>query len=482
MTDDTMKEKINEEVLCVLRKGNANQIIIDYVEIVNPFKTIIDKLAVLCEKPETTIQQIVSYLINTKDFEQLTAKYRYCFSLKDAYQGFTANNQDFIKEINKRLQLILFNEKVDPTPNKLEEKIERLKREIKRRYFWWSKAFSINNTYRLCQEDNSIIIFSHRIDGWSNPVYQLTANFSVEIKTNFGYGGVSYFYTKMKYKNIEITPFSEWVDYEFARFSEIIRYTQSHILKNEYWFEAMEFSRDACNLSLTDEVKFVEKYVIDECEKMVSGLEELFNKEHFTFKNRNRKEYSVDKKGHVLVEFRGEKISGALDFISKILEFDKIVAIKTFIQRIEDCNAKIQPILVEEAKILKLKIEKLAKEKNELQPKYDKVLKTDNEYNAKLIKLQAEMIVKRQLNSNCIDTQKLDNAFISKFPDYAEFKEEQKRVTDSYRILTEQIQNNTKVRDNIELYNEKITKHLSSSTYSEELVSDQHTGGSASKE
>ncbi len=96
-TDDTMKEKINEEVLCVLRKDNANQIIIGYVDIVNPFKTIVDKLAELCDKPETTIQQIVSYIQNTKDFEQLTAHYRYCVSLINAYQGFSANNQDFIK-------------------------------------------------------------------------------------------------------------------------------------------------------------------------------------------------------------------------------------------------------------------------------------------------------------------------------------------------------------------------------------------------
>lgn len=455
-----MKEKINEELLCVLRKDNSNQIVIGYVDIINPFKNIVDKLSNLCDKPDSTIQQIVNFIQTTKDFEQLSAHYRYCVSLRNAYQGFTANNQDFIKEINQRHELILFNKKENPYTYKLEEAIEGLKSEIKNKYILWSKAFAINKTYRLCHEDKSILTFSHRIDGWSNPVCQLTPNFSVEIKTNFGYGSVSYFYTKLKYKNIEITPFSEWVDYEFARFSEIIRYTQSHLLMNEYWLEAMEFSRDACNLSLTDEVKFVETYVIDECEKMVGGLEELFNKEHFTFKNRERKEYSVDKKGHVLVEFRGEKISGALDFISKILEFDRIAAIKTFILRIEDCNRRIQPILVEEAKILKIKIENLTKEKNELQPKYDEVVKTNNEYNAKRSKLQAEMISKGELNPIWIDTQKLENEFISRFPDYAEFKEEYKRVTESYRILTEQILNNTKVRDNIISYNEKIAKHF----------------------
>jgi hypothetical protein len=455
-----MKEKINEEVLCVLRKDNSNKIIIDYLYIVNPFKTIVDKLAELCEKPETTIQQIVTYIQNTENFEQLSAHYRYCVSLRNAYQGISANNQDFIKEINQRHQLILNNKKDTPDAYKLEEAIEGLKTEIKDKYILWSKAFAINKTYSLCREDKSILTFSHRIDGWSNPVYQLTPNFSVEIKTNFGYGSVSYFYTKLKYKNIEITPFSEWVDYEFARFSEIICYTKSHLLINENWLEAMEFSRDACNLSLTNEVKFVEKYVIDECEKMVSGLEELFNKEYFTFKNRGRGEYSVDKNGHVLVEFRGEKISGALDFLSKILEFDKITAMENFIKRIEKCNTRIQPILAEEAKILKIKIENLNEEKNELQPKYDEVLKTINVYNSERSKLQQEMINKGGLNSNWIDTQKLENAFVSKFPDFAEFILEYKRVTESYRILTEQIQNNTKVRDNIVAHNNKIMEHF----------------------
>lgn len=455
-----MKEKINEEVICILRKDQSNHIVIGYVDIINPYRIIVDKLSDLCDKPETTIQQIIGFIQNTKDFDQLTAHYRYCDLLRSAYQGFSANNQDFLKKINQGYQLILFNKRENPDTYNYEDAIEGLKTKIKDKYILWSKAFAINKTYRLCHEDKSILTFSHRIDGWSNPVYQLTPNFSVEIKTNFGYGSVSYFYTKLKYKNIEITPFSEWIDYEFARFSEIIRYTQSYLLMNEYWLEAMEFSRDACNLSLTDEVKFVEKYVIEECEKMVSGLEDLFNKEHFTFKNRDRREYSVDKKGHVLVEFRGEKISGSLDFISKILEFDKIAAIKTFIQRIEDCNRRIKPLLVEESKILKIKIENLTKDKNELRPKYDVVVKINNDYNSKRSKLKAEMILRGELNTNLIDTQKLENVFISRFPDYAEFKEKYNGVTESYRILTEQIQNNTKVRDNIVSYNEKITKHF----------------------
>ncbi len=107
MKDNTMKEKMNEEILCVLRKHNSNHIFIGYLNIINSLKTFVEKLSELCDKPETTIQQVESYIQSTKDFEQLSAHYRYCVSLRNAYQGFTANNQDFIKEINQRNQRFL---------------------------------------------------------------------------------------------------------------------------------------------------------------------------------------------------------------------------------------------------------------------------------------------------------------------------------------------------------------------------------------
>jgi len=456
-----MKENINEDVLCILRKNNLkNQIEIDYITIEKPLAKIIDNFSSLCDNPKGTLQQLVNFINTTTELNKLTAYYRYCVDLGGSYQAFSANNQDTITEIANQYQIMLINQKNDPRKYDIYKAIADYKEKLRDRYILWNKAFSINIAYRLCHEDKSILMFSHCINGWSSPVYQLTTNFSVEIKTNFGYGRASYFYTKLKYKNTEITPFSEWIDYEFAKFSEIVRYTQSHILENEYWLEAMEFSRDACNLSMTDEVKFVEKYVIDECEIMVNGLEEIFNKEQFLFKKRGKNRYTVDKKGHVLVEFRGEKISGALDFISKILEFEKITSIKSFINRIEACNKRIQPILVSESKILKIKISNFTEKQNSLKPKYDKLIEDYYDYNTKKIDLKKLLICSGQLDVNRLNTVKLDNEFNSKYPDYKKFYEEYKKVTDSFRIITEHIQNLSHVYENIITYNEKITRYF----------------------
>lgn len=457
-----MKEKINEEFLCVLRKDKlTDQIEVDYVKIEVSFSKIIDKFSKLCDKSNSTLEQVMDFIKTTEELNQLTSHYRYCVSLHGAYQAFTANNQDTVAEIISRQQLMLLHQKEDEYYD-INKAIAEYKEQIKSRYILWSKAYSINKAYRLCHEDKSILTFSHRIDGWSNPVYQLTTNFSVEIKTNFGYGNASYFYTKLKYKNIDITPLSDWVYYEIAQFSEIVRYTQSYLLRNEYWLDAMVFSRDACNLSMESEELFVEKYIIDECENMVKGLEEIFSNDHFSFKNREKIQYSVDKKGHVLVEFRGEKISGALDFISKILEYESIASVKSFIKRIEACNRKIQPILVDEAKILKGKISDLKKEINALKPKHDKVVEENTLYNKKKIELQKEMVSKGQLNVRLIDTVMLDKEFNVKYPKYTEFLKEYKSVTESFRMMTEQLQNLTRVYENIISYNDKITQHFGS--------------------
>jgi len=456
-----MKEKINETVLSVLRKNkDTNQIQIYYVDIENPLSNELRDFEQICDNSKTTLKGIIEFIKKTTAFDLLTTHYRYCRYLNGSYQAFSANNQDTITEIINRNQLILLNAKENPETYNAEEKIEEFKQELKEKYKLWVKAYSINKTYRICHEDKSIIAFSHRIDGWSKPLYQLTPNFSLEIKTNFGYGRASYFYTKLKYKDIEITPFSEWINYEFADFSEIVRYTQSHHLQNIYWLEAMEFSKDACNLSTTDEIKFVEKYIIDECEEMVTGLEEIFHKEHFSFKHREKREYTKDKKGHVLVEFRGEKISGALDFIAKILEFEKIASIQSFIDRIEISNQKIQPILEEETKIIKVKLSNLKKDKDALKPDYERVIEDNKFYSKKRDELKKQMIANGSLDPKQIDNIKLHNIFNEKNPDYVEFEKEYKSVIERYRILTEQIQNLNKILENITSYKSKIHNYF----------------------
>ena len=456
-----MREQINEEVLCVLRMSEqTNKIILEYVKIEKPLSTLINDFTLLCNNPATTLDQLINYIKANEALNQLNGKYRYCASLKGTYQAFSANNLDTIKEISDEQQFMLLNKKIDPANYNIEKAVSDYKKQLSKRYELWHNAFSINIAYRQCQDDKSILTYSHRMDGWSNPVYRLTSNFSVEIKTNFGYGHASYFYAKLKYKNIDITPFSEWIQYEHAQFSEIVRYTQSYLLANENWLNAMEFSKDACNLSLLNEEAFVEIYIIEECEKMAKGLEEIFDKVHFSFKNRDNTDYFKEKDGHTLVEFRGEKISGALDFITKILEYEQIASIQSFIKRIEVCNKIIQPILVDESKIINTKITNLNEEISKVKPIFELVTIENTKFENKKKELKNEMIKNDKLDVRQIDFAKLDTEFNSKYPEYNAFKENYKIVTESYRMLNKQVQNLINVFENINSYTAKIIKYF----------------------
>ena len=456
-----MKEKINESVLSILKKNDvSNNIEIDYVDIVDTLSPVIKKICQLCDSPSTTIDSIISFIKTTPELNQLNGNYKYCESLSAPYQGFSVKNIEYPNVINGRWEIIVKNKKDNPDTYDDVKNLNILKRDIKDNYELWSHALAIERAYNVCKRNKKIIIFSHRSCGWSNPVYELTPNFSIEIKTNFGYGSVSYFYTKMKYKNIEITPFSEWICYENAKFDEIVRYTSSHTLANEFWLEAMVFSKEACNLSMTDEIRFVEKYVIEECEIMVNGLEELFDKSHFNFKRRDRSKYSVDKTGHVLMDFRGEKISGALDFISQILKFEQITEIRSFIDRIEKCNREIHPGLLDELKEIKIEIELLTLEISDLRPKYDRVVAKNSTYIQVKRDLQNDMIKNGKLGKDRVDIYKLNEEFNFKHPEYKEFDKEYKIVTESFRKMNEKLKNTQIVHDKIIAHVAKIDKYF----------------------
>jgi len=220
-----MKGKINEEVLCILRYKD-NELIIDYEPIEINFSNETEAFKKLCQTNSDNLLAISQYLKATESIIPLQKHYKYCQKLDGSYQGFIVNFEERVERIIQSRDIFYLNSKDNEDYN-IEENIFNLQVELKKEFILWVSAYNIEKSYRKCFDDKQILTFSHRINGWSNPEYKLSQNFTVELKTNFGYGSASYFYIKLKYKNIEITPFSEWIDYEIAKFSEIVRYTKS---------------------------------------------------------------------------------------------------------------------------------------------------------------------------------------------------------------------------------------------------------------
>ncbi|POS00535.1 hypothetical protein Q361_1721 [Flavobacterium croceum DSM 17960] len=470
-----MDEKINEEYLLVLKKNSENLIFVDYENIVNPILSEQIEFNSFFSKSSSTLKELISLIDDSKYLEKLYFFHKYCVSLIGTYQQKLFSKTEIIKQIKTHIDLFELKSRNEENFNEYEAVSEYLQ-EIKNEFEIRFKSYAINISYKKCIEDINIISFSHRSAGWSNPIYNLNENFSIEIKTNFGFGNSSYFYTIIKYKNIEITPFSDWINYEHAKFSEIVRYTRiytryiKHLkynsykpnIENYYWEDAMTFAKDACNLSITDESKFIEKYILDECEEMVYGLENIFLKDKFNFIDRETNgHYEVNKKGHYLMEFRGEKISGSLEFVNKILAFRDITKVDIFITRLENCNKKIQPYLLKEIETIKDELNVLQKEFEPLKPIYKELSIKDENYNNEFLK------IKREIIKNCREKGiEFDEILYfykknTSFPEYEEFHEEFKIISEKYNKLNQTISNLNLVFSKIKEYETNIQKYFS---------------------
>jgi hypothetical protein len=461
-----MDRKINTNVLCVLTKTESSlELQLDYVEIENPLTVPLRSLTAICDSVTSNTDGLKNFIINTHELDRLDNYYAYCEDIKAPYQGFNFSKASILKEINDREYVMLMNESKYPETFDREKEVSDLKKEVFKKYILACHACAIGKTYRLCHDRKDILTFSHRICGWSNPVYQLAPEFSVELKTNFGYGHSSYFFTKIKYKDIDICPVSEWINYEFAHFSEIVRYSLKLRLVHEDWIEAMNYAKDACNLALSDEDQFVSKYILDECEDMVKGLEDLFLKNKFSFYDLNKRRYEVDKRGHVLVAYRGEKISGAIDFISKILELERIAEISSYIKRIRECNKKIQPILSQEMVLIKKEIIEVEQDIKGQQPEYDNVKEKIKGYAYKQDKIKRELISAGKMSWKEIDTELIHNEFSLRYPEYDEFLLYHNKINENYTKTTEHLSNLEGVLHQIAFYKTRIVDYFKKNPY-----------------
>lgn len=412
------EQDINESFLLLLVEKEG---IIDTSKIAinNHFESEKIELNRLCDGANDNIIEIINFINNSLKPKIDNKEFNYCKELDRPYQSVKVNIEVSTENILAKKNLIIANENFlggSRNRYKLEVEFIELKKQIKDEVELWFKVFNIDFAYEKAKKVPNILVYSHRISGWSNPEYQITKNLKQQVKTNFGYGSVSYFYSLLTFKNIQITPLSEWIDYHQSDFSEVIRYTRSFRsrtpiydsnnrirfykteIENSYWHYAVEFTKNTANLSLVNEQEFVEKYIIRECEIMVNGLEMFSNENEFDFIDENQvnveKEENtrkrIDIKGYELIDFRTEKIIGALDFIIKINEYNSIVPTKKYIQRILTLNRKFIPNVYQAFDNQNIEYKKAMNNHNSFILIHNQLIRKQNFYEAEKIRLKNE--------------------------------------------------------------------------------------------
>jgi hypothetical protein len=477
------KPKINEDFLLLLIDNNGI-IGTDTIDIVKHFENENKKLSELCGTYGTdNIDQIVSFIRKELQPKLPNKTFKYCKDLDKPYQSVHVNVENGIKTFLDRKDLIYTNQKLALSDEKefdLDFAFRDLKSEIKERIELWFKVFDIEFAYDKAKAIPNVLSYSHRISGWSSPEYKITNNLKQEIKTNFGYGSVSYFFLLFTFKNIQITPLSEWIDYRYSDFSEIIRYTRSFKskipvddergrlryyktnIKNDYWNYAIAFTQNAANLSLTNEDEFVEKYIISECEKMVNGLQtiyadskfDLIDENQFDIEDKDTNRHRLDIDGFKLVSFKTEKIIGALDFIGKIIEYNKIIPTDKYVSRIKELNKQFIPKVY---KALSDEKEELRQAKNKLANflcGHNKLIDKDKFYTNERVRLKTDF------NETC-----------QEFVDFQEaLKKSFKSLTHFNRRVKLHSENIEQLYPFILKYNKNFEIEISSNDFTWELI------------
>lgn len=382
--------KINETHICVLKK-KKNKVYVDFQELQFEFKNELNQLERMARNPNRTIYELEQYVLNSS-LSPLLNRFNYCESLTDTYQGISSISTLDYKSYSKTIEELReeINTKENLTNVEVRNEIEEYQNSEKQ--FFCNKIkkrlvpFMLNQAYDDLTNHNEVLAYSHRKVGWSFPEFKINEDFDLIFKSNFGYGSASYFFTNIRYKGIDILPYSDWIRYRYAKKTDIIRYTRKFKICNSSWEHSMNFASELFTHSQESPKDFINKWILNECIEMVEGLEDLLNRND---KIEMIQSYFNPKVKTIvseleLIDFKGEKISGALTFLEKIelliVFSDKIPAL---IERIFKCNMEIYPDLLKKAHIFQKEVSEIKEKLSLMEPEWKKVKAQYNDYSEK---------------------------------------------------------------------------------------------------
>jgi len=420
--------EINSTHLVVLTKNDHDKsVLIDYLPFSNPKRKLLDRAYKKCCDEHFHKEYPNEILDADEELRSIFLKdYDFCALLDRPYQEISFNSKlrfDYASELDQIM---------------IETQVKRNKIQIHEELKIRDLSYSLEIAYKKAQDDTNIIAMSHRRRGWNEGPFELTKKLHVQFKTNFGFGRKSYFYAKLRFKDIDIIPFSEWVRYNDTTYNEILEYSQRYEVANESWKNAMEYVKDAINLCVKDEVEFIETYVITECKWLLEGLIGICDVENPSDKFLKEMAEKRDR-----VDYKGEKLSGSLNFIENIAEFESLTSVSNFIKELEKICEDELPTLVQEYKENSNDLSKAEINLEIEQPIWHKLQVDLNEITGTFIPLQKkyERIsalrerIKKYEAKNLDGGQRLHELFKIKYHDYEEIKVDYLKIKPKYEDI-----------------------------------------------
>ena len=375
--------------------------------------------------------------------------------------------KDELKYLKKNATEEEYNSKINElVKEKMKDYVNSLRRGFSYQNFIYAQRYTAK--LREIKKESNVKMYSTDQIGWKDFEYKVNEDITAYIKTNFGYGVASYFFCNLKYKDINILPYSWPVKYFYVEMVDFVRYTRRYLPRRTSWSEVFDFTVTTANMAKHEPERFIKEWIVNEVEEMMKGLRlymsspdaelaEFLNAKRkasiydihevaeYAFKdvirncgNRDREEYKAMPKEKVIA-FKAEKITGSLLLLDNLKKLSEIASvIIPYIAEIEEMNLKLQPEI-------ELHLKNISEDINKLNIKLNSVIKelepltTKLQYHKNKIDDLLEKTNKGRENKDKISKYEAEKTYEKKHPEYTVLKNRIEKLTEQKDALEKEI-------------------------------------------
>lgn len=275
---------------------------------------------------------------------------------------FSCSGNGELKELKEKSEE-KYREKVDEIAReKMHIYVKNLRESFQCEKFIYAHRYTTK--LKEIKSDSNVKMWSTDQIGWKEFEYVVNDDITVYIKSNFGYGSASYFFCNLKYKDINILPYTAVIKYYYVKMVDFIRHTRRYGIDRSSWAQVFDFAILTANMAKHEPEHFVKVWIINEVEEMMVGIRNIMNspkeelEDYLKFKHdieigsyhifrncstRDKKDYEVLPNEKVIA-FKAEKITGCLFLLDNLRKLTEIApVIVPYIEEIELMNLRIQP-------------------------------------------------------------------------------------------------------------------------------------------
>lgn len=270
--------------------------------------------------------------------------------------------RDQLKKLKETSEEKFKNRVEEIVSEKMREHVNSLRKGFQYHRFIFAHQYTTK--LREIINESNVKMWSTDQIGWKVFEYVVNDDITIYILSNFGYGSASYFFCNLKYKDINILPYTDVIKYYYVKMTDFVRYTRRYNIERGSWVQVFAFVVSTANMAKHEPERFIKEWIVNEVDEMMQHMRIIMDRpkkvlEEYLNINQEielcyyqifRNCSNIDRDDYLIlpeekvIAFKAEKITGCLfllDNLKKLTEITNIIV--PYIEEIEKMNLRIQP-------------------------------------------------------------------------------------------------------------------------------------------